>query len=442
MKICAKDRIMSYVKTPRQQNAKRIAVIGCTSIFVLVLPACICQAACSAAEYLPEGVIFHTDTLYRSDNHGDNWCITWASDDSQVTSMCDGNWLGGKRFYHNHLYRIVGGPDKFSRHDLPHYPDLSGKSGSWFGYGIVSVDGALYSVISKTPGESWSGPFRGIKLLKSSDNGKTWHRVNRWGQERKLGPTDDARKEVNADEMFFLEEFGLPHQSRRAYPFSYVDFVKCGKDNAAAKDDYLYIYSPEGAHAHKLLLARVPKYKLGIRSAWEYFERYEDNRPMWTAEVTKRGYVHVFPEESNDGNCFGWYSWLPSVVWNEGLGLYIMVNGGTYAGHGMTASDKDYYDSWMHTRTGSLGFWYSQNPWGPWRQFYYTDYWTVDDPKNRTYQPKLSPKWISEDGKRMVLIWSDAMKNDEGRSHTVNYKWNQMRITIRLRQRVSAVVAP
>ncbi len=30
----------------------------------------------------------------------------------------------------------------------------------------------------------------------------------------------------------------------------------------------------------------------------------------------------------------------------------------------------------------------------------------------------------------MVLIWSDAMKDDAGRSHTVNYKWNQMNVTI------------
>jgi len=119
-------------------------------------------------------------------------------------------------------------------------------------------------------------------------------------------------------------------------------------------------------------------------------------------------------------------------VWNEGL-VYIMVNGGTYAGHGMTSSDEDYYDSWMHTRTGSLGFWYSEDPYGPWRQLYHTDYWTVDDPGNLTYQPKLSPKWISEDGTEMVLIWSDAMKDDEGHSHTVNYRWNQMRITIQTR---------
>ena len=380
---------------------------------------------------VPVGVVFQKETLRRVGDHGDNWCLTWAADDSLVTSMCDGDWLGQGQGWHNHLYRILGGPDPFQRQEIPQYPDLSGKEGSWFGYGIVSVDGILYSVISKTPSTSWSGPFRGIKLLKSPDHGRTWYRVNRRGEERRLGLKAPARNLVNQEEMFFLEEFGLPHQKQPAYPFSYLDFVQCGRDNAAARDDYLYIYSPEGAHAHKLLLARVPKDKLGVRAAWEYFVRYDDNGQLvWTRDIRRRGYAHVFPRASREGDCFGWYSWLPSVVWNEGLGLYIMVNGGTYAGHKMTASDADYYDAWMHTRTGSLGFWWSRKPCGPWHRFYYTDYWTVDNPGNRTYQPKLSPKWISPDGREMVLIWSDAMSDAEGHSHTVNYKWNQMRIEL------------
>ena len=390
------------------------------------------QSFCIARQY-PTGVLFHKDTLYRSDARGDNWCITWAADNSQITSMCDGNWLNGKQSYHNHLYRITGGPEDFSRQDIPNYPQFIWGTGSWFGYGIISVDSVIYSVVSKTPANRWSGPFRGIKLLKSTDNGNTWYRVNRYGKQRKIGPMDDARNEVNDEEMFFLEEFGIVHQKKEAYPFSYVDFVKQGKANSASKDNYVYVYCPEGAYAHKLLLARVPKDKLGTRSAWEYFQKFEGKQPKWTSDIGKRGYVHTFPAKSNDGKYFGWYSWLPSVVWNEGLGLYIMVNGGTYAGREMTSSDKDYYDAWMHTRTGSLGFWYSENPYGPWHEFYYTDYWTVDDPKNRTYQPKLSPKWISENGREMMLIWSDAMKNEEGHSHTVNYKWNHMKITIQLK---------
>ncbi len=85
----------------------------------------------------PTGVVFHKDTLFRSDGRGDNWCLTWAADDSQVTSMDDGDWLSAGHRFHNHLYRIVGGPDDFQRQNIPQYPDLSGTEGSWFGYGIL-----------------------------------------------------------------------------------------------------------------------------------------------------------------------------------------------------------------------------------------------------------------------------------------------------------------
>lgn len=389
----------------------------------------------SAKEYsgpaVPVDVTFHLDTIYRSVEHGDNWCITWAADGSQITSMDDGNWLdrpeGG---YHNHLYRITGGPDGFERHDLAGYPDFTSGKGSWFGYGIVSVDGALYVAASKTPENGWSGPFRGVKLLKSTDNGASWSRIDRHGGERPLSARDEARYLVTPEEMFFLEEFGRPHKTEEAYPFSYFDFVQHGQDNRAARDDFLYIYGPEGAHTHQLLLARVEKQRLGQRDAWQYFVRYEDGEPVWTPDIQQRGPAYVFPTTNEAGDTFGWYSWLPSVVWNEGLGLYIMVNGGTCAGHGMTDADEDYFHRWMHNKTGSLGFWYAHQPYGPWQEFFYTDAWTVDDPGNLTYQPKLSPKWISEDGRQMVLIWSDAMKDDAGRSHTVNYKWNQMNVTI------------
>jgi len=420
------DDVRVYDHALSQQEMERIAMMNRKQQRGDLPPA--------EGTHRPTGVDFHRDTIRRLDGYGDNWCITWTADDSQVTSMCDGSWLDPRVGYHTHLYRLLGGPSDFRREDVPSYPVYSNEEGSWFGYGLVSVDGALYTTVSKTPGPGWSGPFRGIKLLKSPDNGRTWFRVDRNARERRYaGPDDPARNLVTPEEMFSLEEFGLPHQKQVAFPFSYLDFVQCGKDNAAAKDGYLYLYSPEGAHAHKLLLARVPKDNLGVRDAWEYFLNYDGKNAVWTCDLRKRGYAHVFPAASREGNCFGWYSWLPSVVWNEGLGLYIMVNGGTYAGHGMTAADNDYFDAWMHERPGSLGFWYAENPWGPWHEFFYTDYWTADDPGNLTYQPKLSPKWISADGTQMTLIWSDAMKNEHGKSHSVNYRWNQMTITLRMK---------
>lgn len=397
---------------------------------LLIVAFVIVIIGCSTEQKRPVDVQFRSETLKRLGGRGDNWCITWAKDDSQITSLCDGNWLnnpeGGWR---NHLFRIVGEADTFQREDISNYPNLSDTI-SYFGYGVVSVDGNIYSAASKTPGLAWSGPFLGVKLLKSPDNGQTWYRVDRNGNELQLEVNDSMRNIVNDAEMFSLEEYGLPHNEQMAYPFSYFDFVQCGKDNSAAKDEYIYIYAPEGALAHKLTMARVHKDSIGVRSKWQYFTNYNaNNQPQWTGNIEERGYAYEFPQKNTKDQYFGWYSWLPSVVWNEGLGLYIMVNGGTYAGRTLTNSDEDYYCNDMHEESGSLGFWYSEKPYGPWEQFYYTEYWITDE-NNLNYQPKLSPKWISEDGTKMTLIWSDAKEDENGDTHSINYLWNQMEISI------------
>ena len=380
----------------------------------------------------PIDVRFHHETLKRIGIDGDNWCTTWAKDGSQITSMCDGNWLGDNNYYHNHLYRIVGEADSFSISHISAYPEYFGGNDypGWFGYGVVAIDDEIYSMVSKTPGLNWSGPFRGVKMLKSSDNGQSWYRVDKNGQTRLINPSDSARNLITNDEMFFMEEFGKEQHGQIAYPFSWVAFVQNGKAGSASPDGYIYIYAPESSNAHELLLARVKKEEFEVRSNWEYFKNWDGETAIWTGDINQRGAVHVFQEKNSKNEYFGWYSWLPSVVWNEGLGLYIMVNGGTYAGHGMSNSQEDYYDSWMHNQTGSLGFWYSENPFGPWEQLYYTEYWKFENEDNLNYQPKLSPKWISDNGKDMTLIWSDAMKNSKGQSHDTTYLWNQMQIKI------------
>lgn len=401
------------------------------TVSVVVVLASLLFAGCQPEPNIPTGVNFQKESLVRQGAHGDNWCITWMPDGSQLTSMDDGNWLLGPERFHNHLYRISGDPDGFTRDDIPAYPHFTQALGGWFGYGVLSVENKLYSMVSRTPGDDWSGPFRGVKMLTSSDQGESWYRVNANGEKRLVAPEDSlAMEALGNEDMFFFEEEGKQVHGKTAYPFSFCSFVQNGRANSAAPDDYIYVYSPEGAQSNQLLLARVKKDRLEYREDWEYFNSWKGDKAIWTSQLDQRGSVHVFPEKNSAGEYFGWYSWLPSVVWNKGLGLYIMVNGGSYGGHGMTDSGEDYYHSWMHTKTGSLGFWYAEKPYGPWKQFFYEEYWTVDDDKNRTYQPKLSPKWISEDGRKMVLIWSDAMKNEEGRSHLINYKWNQMNIEL------------
>jgi hypothetical protein len=380
---------------------------------------------------VPTGVEFKRETLKRIGAKGDNWCITWTASGDQVVSMDDGDWLKPSLTYSNHLYRVIGEADDFKRADIAEYPNFKFGEKGWFGYGILSVDGALYSCVSKCAGDSWSGPFRGVKLLKSPKDDPKWYRVGAAGESKWLDPESNIRNSIVEDEFFFFEMSGREKYDGTAYPFSFCSFAQCGRDNSAARDNFIYIYSPEGSSSNELLLARVEKNQFERRDAWEFFSGRENGQLTW-GKLEERKPVVEFPATNSKGECFGWYSWLPSVVWNEGLQMFVMVNGGTYAGHGLTNSKKDYYDNWMHTKSGSLGLWYAKDPWGPWKQFYYDEEWVVDDPKNRTYQPKLSPKWISEDGKTMTLIWSDAMKNENGHSHTTNYLWNQMQIEIQI----------
>ena len=405
-------------------------LVGLLFLVILAFPT---LTICQQTEDVPQGVDFKTETLKRLGAKGDNWCITWAKDNSQLTSMDDGNWLKDPKPFHNNLYRITGEAHDFERKRVPQYPKFVQTGEGWFGYGVCAVGDDIYSAVSRTQNDRWSGPFKGFKLLKSSDNGDSWSRVSRTGELRTITPHDSvAREEVNAKEMFFFEEFGREHDGQKAYPFASIAFVQSGQANSAAKDQYIYMYSPEGAQSNELLLARVKKNKLDQRSRWQYFNGWKKDKPTWTSDIGQRKPAHVFPAKNSSDEYFGWYSWLPSVVWNAGLQCYIMVNGGSYGGRNMTNNAEDYYHTWMHTKTGSLGFWYAENPYGPWKEFYYSDYWTVDADTNLTYQPKLSPKWISKDGKKMVLIWSDAMLNEKGKSHSTNYLWNQMEIEIKL----------
>lgn len=124
---------------------------------------------------------------------------------------------------------------------------------------------------------------------------------------------------------------------------------------------------------------------------------------------------------------FSWYSWMPSVVYNKSLGVYIMANHGPYT---YSLDEDTYFDQREHTKTGSLMLLWSENPWGPWTEFFYDPYWHVDDDRNRTYQTTLSQKWIEDHGRTMVLIWSDAGPDKTWRTHTQFYRWNHMKLRI------------
>jgi hypothetical protein len=65
-------------------------------------------------------------TTVRVDGEGDNWHMTWADDDRQYVSLCDGSGFPGtpRKAYNSRAYAIAGTPPDITFAYLPGYPDL------------------------------------------------------------------------------------------------------------------------------------------------------------------------------------------------------------------------------------------------------------------------------------------------------------------------------
>ena len=375
------------------------------------------------AKVYPTDVVFKTETISRKGFFGDNWCQTWAPDDNIYTMMDDGNgWWGSATKLENlddwegsMCIRISGGPD-FTALDVT---KLSGwpvneVTCPFYAYGTVSVDGVIYVWLWKSEGDRWYHRPEANRLLYSPDLGKTFYRWN--------GKQETAETFIETDEnsFFFYKEDPIWKNDRDAYAFNWIAFCQNGKDNSLARDNYIYMYSPEQHNPRNLNMIRVDKEHILDKSKYEYFKGWNGEEPEWTFNMKERGANLQYPEKRSDGEWM-WASWFPCVVYNKGLDLYIMVS------YGNSDAGKEFWDGWCSDCVfpASIGFWYAEHPWGPWTMFHYTEYFYIDRQENRNHAFKLSPKWISDDGRTMYLIWSDG-----GDDHTTNYKWNQMEIEI------------
>ena len=308
---------------------------------------------------------------------------------------------GDENFTDSDVRRMEGWPDNHVTSPL-------------YAYGTVSVDGTLYVWLWKGETETWCRRPIANRLLYSPDLGKTFHRWN--GQKE----SEETFIETDSASFFFYKEDPRFHIDRDAYAFNWIAFCQVGKDNSAAKDDYVYMYSPEQHQPRNLAVIRMHKNLMLDKSEYEYFKGWIGQTAGWTKDMKLRGVNLQYPE-APEGSKWMWASWFPSVVYNEGLNLYIMVS------YGVTDENKEFWDCWCSQckYPASIGFWYSEIPFGPWNHFYYQEDFYIDRKENRTHGFKLNPKWKSEDGKKIVLIWSDASD-----SHTTNYKWNQMEIEL------------
>lgn len=362
------------------------------------------------------GAIRREETTLRLGGSGDNWHMSWADDDLQFVSLCDGfGWHQTEAFHNSRMLRIAGAPEGAEFGDLPGYPDcvfdLSDPA-TWtryYAFGTLALDGYVYQFLS-TPNRAFDLPdprFVGAKLIYSPDGGMTWR--NQGGSTPVIWEPWGERSREN---MVFFEEPGDT--------FSLLTVLQMGRNYEANDDGFVYVYAPNGnteGTMNQLVMFRVPKSRILDRSSYRFFGGVASGGEIeWTPEIEKREIVHTFPS--------GWvntgihpYAWQPSVAYVEPLDVYLMANWGM----GCTADGR-----WFG-KPSYLGLWTAPTPWGPWSQIHEEDCWTPgDDPAARAYQPQIAPKWIAPDGKSFWLVWTDFQQDPDFEPENLN-TWREVR---------------
>ncbi len=276
----------------------------------------------------------------------DNWPITWADDGHQYAAYGDGYGFDpildvklGMGFA-----RIEGEAEDFrgvnirspSGENSGHGPN--GKKAS----GMLMVGGVLYVYVRNAANS---------QLGWSSDYAKTWT----WADWK------------------WTEQFGCP------------TLLNFGPDYSGARDEYVYVYSPNHDSAYenadRFVLARVPTGDIADRGAYRFFvESGGGGHARWSESYDDRGAVFEKPAGCSRSG----------ISYNAGLGRYLW-----WHQHRTPGDDNTRF-------RGGFAVYDAPEPWGPWTTVFYTDLWDVG-PGDQAFFPT---KWMSEDGRVCHLVFS------------------------------------
>lgn len=274
------------------------------------------------------------DTIIRLGKGGDNWPMTWGDDNALYTAYGDANGFEPKlpKKLSLGFGRVLGAPPQVRGENIradgleaagdgKHGPKASG---------LLMVDGVLCLLARN---------LDHAQLAWSSDHGGTWQ----WAKWK------------------FTESFGCP------------TFLNFGANYAGARDEFVYIYSPDAPTAYEradqLVLARVPKSRMLDADAYEVFTGLHAGAPQWSRDFAKRG-----PIFRNPGACY-----RLGVTYHSELKRYLLC---------MTGLGSD-------TRfAGGFGIYDAPEPWGPWTTVFFTPLWDTGPGETSS----LPTKWMLPDG--------------------------------------------
>ena len=289
--------------------------------------------------------------IIRKAEGSDNWPMTWADDGNQYTAYGDG-WgfkPGTGKKLSLGLAEIVGGPDDFEG------INIYTKTGEQIGDGrkgkkassMLMADGILYMWI-RNAGENGEGS----QLAWSSDHGNYW----------------------NYADWKFTASFGYPV------------FLNYGENYKGARDNYVYIYSPDANDAYKpsdrMVLARVARDRIRDLAGYEFFNYVDKSgNPVWSKDINHRGAVFI-----NPAKCC-----RSGITYDEGLKRYLWCQIIPESNHPQGPRFQ-----------GGFGIYESPEPWGPWHTVFYTRDWDVGPGETSSFPSK----WMSTDGKTCYLVFS------------------------------------
>ncbi len=287
------------------------------------------------------------NAIVRAARGSDNWPLTWADDGDLYGAYGDGN--GFEPFVERKLSlglaRITGGPDSYVGFNV-RSPDMEllgdgaqGRKAS----GLLMVDGVLYL---------WVRNAGNAQLTWSGDHGKSWT----WADWK------------------CTTSFGCP------------TFLNFGQNYAGARDEYVYVYSPDSDSAYvaadRMVLARVRSDRIRDRTSYEFFTVLDaTGRPGWSVDIGERGAVFSHP-----GRCY-----RSGITYNAGLKRYLWCQ--------VLPESTDQRGPRFQ---GGFGIYDAPEPWGPWTTVFFTNAWDVGPGETSS----LPTKWMSDDGRTVNLVFS------------------------------------
>lgn len=294
-------------------------------------------------------------------NGSDLWPVTWGSDDKVWTAWGDGGGFHGSNSNGRvslGFGTIANAPPAVTTTNVwgglnaEYTPTFGGKVN-----GLISVAGSLYAIGAVHPGAAGvttSGGADEQRLVWSTNHGQSWQYAS-WAF--------------------------CTATSAAVCPGSFINF---GKDNAGARDSYVYAYANTGwwvtgGSFDSAYLMRVPNNQITTQSAWQYFAGLDGSgNPTWSSNASARKPVFT---DDNGGRAIG------EAVYNAPLHRYIAV------GQGPTINETAFFDA--------------PEPWGPWTTIAYYSAWG-NLGSTETLGVHFSNKWTSADGKTMWATFSST----------------------------------